>query len=55
MIPMHQAMSRKRTTILRMVSIKEVLTVGSIGLPLTYFSLMFRSAYQLLHTIAPVF
>ena len=42
MIPMHQAMSRKRTTILRMVSIKGVSTVLSICLLLNYLILRFR-------------
>src|SRR4030042_2074213 len=42
MIPMHQAMSRKRITILRMVSIKGDSTVLFICLLLTDVILMFR-------------
>jgi len=36
---MHQAMSRKRTTILRRVSIRGVLPLWFIRLPFTYLSL----------------
>ena len=42
MIPMHQAMSTKRTTILRMVSIKGNSTRWFIRLPLTFLSLTSR-------------